>query len=216
MNYLNIGLILALAVVPCLFGKHKRFKEMGFSILAFCLALAFTNLDKFAKFKGGGFEAELRTQELKSAVKETYAALDQLKQLALALSNPIVEQVTVSGKLLVVAMPAKIRQVKTIEATLKKLGATDAEIKESCGEFYEILDTDHFRFVLVCLGEANSDKKEMFTDLYYWKFDGWTVETLRKLISDSNLKENDKSKEAMRDLEFFLEHRELRRPEIWQ
>jgi hypothetical protein len=34
---------------------------MAIAIIAISLALSFANLDKSAKFKGGSFEAELRT-----------------------------------------------------------------------------------------------------------------------------------------------------------
>lgn len=42
------------------FGYVARPTEMGLSILAAVLALAFTNIDKIRKFKGAGFEAEMR------------------------------------------------------------------------------------------------------------------------------------------------------------
>ncbi len=43
-----------------LFGVFGKPTEMGLAIVAGCLSLAFANLDKVAKFKGAGFEAEMR------------------------------------------------------------------------------------------------------------------------------------------------------------
>lgn len=51
----------------------------------------FANLEKFSKFKGAGFEAEMH-----NAVRETYAALEELKELALSLSAPIIDELAVS------------------------------------------------------------------------------------------------------------------------
>ena len=57
----NIGLICSLVIIPAVFGYLKMPKEMGLSILAIAIALSFNNLEKFSKFKGAGFEAELNT-----------------------------------------------------------------------------------------------------------------------------------------------------------
>jgi hypothetical protein len=62
---------------------------------AIFVALVFANLDKFSRFKGAGIEAELRT-----AVNEAYAAIEQLKELGLSLSSPIVDELAISGRML--------------------------------------------------------------------------------------------------------------------
>ncbi len=51
--------------------------EMGIAVAASCVFLAFANLDKFTKFKGAGFEAELR-----GVVTEANATIHELKELA--------------------------------------------------------------------------------------------------------------------------------------
>lgn len=43
-----------------LLGTMGRPTEMGIAVLAGALGLAFSNLDKIARFKGAGFEAEMR------------------------------------------------------------------------------------------------------------------------------------------------------------
>lgn len=48
-----------LLVVTIVFGYMKMPVEMGLSILAGALGLAFSNIDKISKFKGAGFEAEM-------------------------------------------------------------------------------------------------------------------------------------------------------------
>lgn len=49
-----------LLVGPLVFGLLGKPTEMGLSILAGALSLAFSNIDKISKFKGAGFEAEMR------------------------------------------------------------------------------------------------------------------------------------------------------------
>ncbi len=87
MKILNLTLISALVTAPISFGIMKRPAEMGLSIAAIGIALAFANLDRFQRFKGAGFEAELRT-----AVDKTYAAIEELKELSLSLATPIILQ----------------------------------------------------------------------------------------------------------------------------
>jgi len=51
MQELNQSLILALVLVPTLFGVFRLPKEMAIAVVAISLALSFNNLDKFTKFK---------------------------------------------------------------------------------------------------------------------------------------------------------------------
>ena len=95
MNALTLILIILLIVVPILLCFVRGAKEAAAVTLSISIALFFANLDKFSRFKGGGIEAELRT-----AVTEAYAAIDQLKELGLSLTSPIVDELAVSGRML--------------------------------------------------------------------------------------------------------------------
>ena len=53
--------------------------EMGLSIVAGSIALAFLNIDKISKFKGAGFEAEMREQITAIVNKETEPEIDEGK-----------------------------------------------------------------------------------------------------------------------------------------
>ncbi|MGX9728358.1 MAG: hypothetical protein ACTFAK_13910 [Candidatus Electronema sp. VV] len=60
------------------FGLLGKTTEMGLAILAGCLSLAFANLDKISKFKGAGFEAEMRGEEVAAMIaKDTEPPRDQ-------------------------------------------------------------------------------------------------------------------------------------------
>ncbi len=119
MNSLTEKLIIALVVLPAVFGIFKGAKEMTVIAGAIAVALFFANLDKFSYFKGGGVEARL-----KEAVDEAYAALEELKDLGLALSSPIVDELALSGRMMqYMPLKYKLERVEEISQTLKKLGA---------------------------------------------------------------------------------------------
>lgn len=58
------------------FGYVGRPTEMGLSIAAAALALAFCNIDKIRKFKGAGFEAEMRDKMEAIVAKESEPTAD--------------------------------------------------------------------------------------------------------------------------------------------
>src|SRR5437762_11794238 len=95
MNDLTQKLIVALVIVPILVGIFRGWKEMGVTVGAIGISLFFANMDKFTSFKGGGIEAKLRT-----AVNDAYAAIEQLKELGISLSSPIVDELAISGRML--------------------------------------------------------------------------------------------------------------------
>ncbi|ELI5413234.1 hypothetical protein RRJ79_004629 [Vibrio parahaemolyticus] len=74
---INIVGFIFMLVSVFLFGLKGMTAEMGIAVAASCVFLAFANLDKFTKFKGAGFEAELR-----EAVSEANATIHELKELA--------------------------------------------------------------------------------------------------------------------------------------
>jgi hypothetical protein len=214
MNDLTQKLIVALVLVPILLSIFRGAKDMGIAATAICVALFFANLDKFSRFKGGagGIEAELRT-----AVNEAYAAIEQLKELGLSLSSPIVDELAVSGRMLqYIHLKYKLARVAKIAETLKKLGASEKEIEEVCSIIYERVTNDHMRRVLHSLRSSNPGKESLFEGLEDGKMDGWDKSKLEKFIKDSGLKKSEQTEEWIRDLDYFLKNRKLRREEQWQ
>lgn len=85
------------------FGLHGRPTEMGLSILAAAIGLAFANLDKIEWFKGGGFEVRMLKQQVEALIakeaepptKDESAGLqvrgygldDETRRVLLALGN---------------------------------------------------------------------------------------------------------------------------------
>ncbi|MFC1549281.1 hypothetical protein ACFL4R_00185 [Nitrospirota bacterium] len=64
MNKLVFYLSFAFMIIGCfVFGLLDKIPAMGLSIVAGAIGMAFSNLDKFRKIKGAGFEAELKFLE---------------------------------------------------------------------------------------------------------------------------------------------------------
>jgi hypothetical protein len=81
---ISLCLIVAVPAGAMILGLLGKPTEMGIFVLAAGIGLAFANIDKIQRFKGAGFEAEMR-----KAVEEAYATTESLKAIAkpLILSN---------------------------------------------------------------------------------------------------------------------------------
>lgn len=212
MNTLRISLIVALIVLPTLFGFLKMPTEMGLAIGAIGISLFFANLEKFVRFKGAGFEAELRT-----AVDKTYAALEELKELALCLTGPIVDELAISGRMLeYIHLKHKLERVQEIAETLRKLGASESEIEDACSTLHQRVTKDHVKRVFHSLRGANPEKEKVFQDVDDSKGFDWSPESTQRFINQHELKKNEDTNDAISDLDYFLAHRRLKREDKWQ
>jgi hypothetical protein len=70
-TYLQIASFIVLLGGSMIFGILRRPKEMLICVLSGALGLSFSNLDKISRFKGAGFEAEMRNQFEAVVEKET-------------------------------------------------------------------------------------------------------------------------------------------------
>jgi hypothetical protein len=211
MNDWTQKLILALVMVPTLlviFGTPKG--PVLVVAGSICVALAFANLDKIESFSSIFFEAKLRT-----AVEKAYAAIEQLKELGLSLSSPIVDEMAVSGRMLqYIPLKHKLERVEKIEDNLRKLGASKEEIEVACSTIYERVGSDHIRNVLRSLLNSNPEKKGLFEGLDDGKMD--SIRDFEKFIKDNDLKRTKETDEALLDLQYFLKNKKLRREDQWQ
>ena len=212
MTDLNQKLIIALVIIPILIGIFRSPKEMLIAVAAIGLALFFTNIEKFSRFKGAGFEAELRT-----AVDKAYAAIDELKELGLSLSAPIVDELAISGRLMqYIPLIHKLERVEKIAETLRKLGASQAEIDQACSTIYDRVENDNKRRILHSLKKANPGSDALFEGINDEKMDNWTKIDILKFIENEELKKDAETNECILDFEFFLKNKKLRRPDKWQ
>jgi hypothetical protein len=99
---------------------------------------------------------------------------------------------------------------------LKKLGASEKEIEEACSTIYQRVTNDHMRRVLHSLLSSNPGKQSLFQGLDHGKMDNWDKGKLEKFIKDNGLKKSEETEEWIRDLDYFLKNRKLKREEQWQ
>ena len=213
---MNLILIIALVVIPILLGIFRSSKETWIAILVICLALVFLNIDKFkhvkGTVKGASFEAELKT-----VVDEANVAIEQLKELGLALSSPIVDEMAVSGRMLqYIHLKYKLDRVANIADTLNKLGASQEEIEGACSTLYVRITNDHIRRILSSLKSSNLGKEELFEGINDGKMDDWDKARIETFIREQSLNKSKDTDEWFLDLDYFLKQRKLRREDKWQ
>jgi hypothetical protein len=214
-GFLNALLVLVMVVVPAIFGFKQMPTEMGIQIGAIALALFFLNIEKFVRFKGPGIEAEIR--EAKTVVDKAYAALDDLKNLGLALAEPIINSYAVLGRLWQhIPLKYKLADIEKIKTRLQQLGASEIEITSVCSTMTSRLTEDHIRSTLNALKEANPDKESIFEGVNDWNFQSWDKGKLTAFIRDNSLKADGEPTEWIADLDQFLSKGTLRREDKWQ
>jgi hypothetical protein len=213
MNDLTQKLIVALVVIPILLAIFQLgWKEMTVAATAIGLALCFANIDKIARFKGAGIEAEMRT-----VVDKAYAAIEQLKELGLNLSSPIIDEMAVSGRITkFIHLKYKLQRVATIEETLRKLGASEKEIDGATATIYQRVTGEHVERILRSLRTSNPAKKSFFEGLDDGRMSDWDKARLDQFIKDNDLQVSNDGAESILDLDFFLKNKKLRREDQWQ
>ena len=136
---INGVLFVVLIVTTILFGIYSTTGKMLTSASVIVAVLFFINIDKFEIFRFFGLEAKL-----KKAVDQAYVALEDLKQLGLCLSAPIIDEMAVSGNMFIfLSLKHKLQRVKNITTLLQKLGASKEEIQEKCSLLYARVIEDH-------------------------------------------------------------------------
>ena len=154
---------------------------------------------------------------MRKTIEIAYAAIDDLKELGISLAEPIIVDLTVSGRLgRYVTLEYKLESVEKISHTLRKIGVTDKEIEEMCGVLYDRVEADHYRRILYSIRPEDWEKNEAYKDFNNWKFSEWNMEKVEKFAKENSLDINEEAKEWTEDLEYFMKNRKLRRSNKWQ
>ncbi len=199
--------------VSTVFGFLEKTVAMSLSIVSGAIGMAFSNLDKFQKIKGAGFEAEL-----KKAVEKAYATTSSLKELAANLASTILVIMAAEARLGGMGLKRKLEMRNIIDETLKKASLTAKEIKETHNIFDQFLLWDHGRAIINEInksGKVDNEVREVLNSLTNY-------ETL-KVASPADFREQQQKlqieskelEELIKDLEHFQKKLALRRPERW-
>jgi len=139
-NIVNFLLILLLVVTPVLLAVFDKTAAASLSLISLSFALVFWNIDKFSEFKGAGFEAKLNT-----AVSDTYAAIDEVKKLAISISSPVASLMAVKSSFQYLSLEYKLKYAKEIESSLLELEIDNNKIEEALSALYSRVLEDHTR-----------------------------------------------------------------------
>jgi hypothetical protein len=157
---INIVLVCLLVGGALLFGLLGKPTEMGLMIVACSLALAFANLDRIQRFKGAGFEAEMR-----KAVEEAYATTENLRSLAKPLVLSMLENLLYGGRWGGMGPARKHRLKDELDALSKSLGIRDAEITDTLHKFYIWHGIDHIDRIDAVMAKNKISNKEVLKAL---------------------------------------------------
>ncbi len=200
-------------IVPIVFGVMDKAGLMTASVLAGCLILAFAYIDKIKKFKGAGFEAELR-----DAVNEAYATIEKLQGIAVKLSEPIVTEVTMHKRMIqYIPLKSRYEQIKEIERSLRDLGVKEEEIEKTTEFFYSVFREDHIKKVVygVLKDESTPDQLKEIMETYK---EGNIPADLKiaDVVASSEYTPSSEVAELVKDAEHFDREKSFRRIDTWQ
>ncbi|MEJ1438483.1 MAG: hypothetical protein RPU61_14440 [Candidatus Sedimenticola sp. (ex Thyasira tokunagai)] len=205
----SLPLIAAMLVGGLIFGINKQPAEMGLFIVACSICLAFANIDKIAKFKGAGFEAEMR-----KAVEEAYATMENLKALGKPLIIATFDNLTLAGRWGGIDKPRKMLLKDGLDKTAESLGLFDDEVQAASDMFFRYHLRDHlFEINSILMKMPNKDSK-VLEWLHSAQLDNLpTIDELRNTLSHLPNEELEGIEESILDYEYYLIHKRLRRSE---
>jgi hypothetical protein len=216
MKILNVLLILALVFVPIYsMVQPGHWATLLIAVFAIMSALFFVNLDKFDRFKVTSKLLSLEA-DLRKTIDQAYAAIKDLKDLALALAEPMIADLTMSGQIFrSLTVEYKLESVGKIADTLLKLGASDKEIEQSCGFIYKRVSGVLANVALVSIRPEKWEELDFFKGFSDWDFPEWNRAKIEKFAKENALPINDEAKEWLEDIDYFAQTKKLRRPDAW-
>lgn len=193
------------------FGVNDKPTQMGLTLIAGGIIMAFGNLDKISRFRGAGFEAEM-----KQKIDEAYATLANLQDLAVATVGPIMSilaQARIGSGLL----QEKIDKRNEIRKYLESLQIPGEKIKD----LTDLFDAEVIRVFLVSFidgisGPVGDQDLDEHTRKRLWELRGLSdikainnldISEIRSLLGD-RLQKHERMHDLKR-LEFYIEHRQL-------
>jgi hypothetical protein len=183
----------------------------GIAVVSFVFGYLLFNLDKYSKIKAGvvGFEAELK--EAKEAVTKTYAALEDLKHLAVSATEPVVAMMAVKP-MQYLNLRSKLELAKQIEDSLDSLRVDKKEKDQVLSILYDRVRDDHIRKAVWKINEqleTGNKIADRFDDI---EISDWPIEKINGKAKDIDVD----VQEEVADYEYFISNRKLRREDQWQ
>ena len=218
MAIFSIGVLYTIGAT-LYFGFVGKSAEMGVALLTGIFIMAFANLDMFSFFEGAGFRAETRGR-----IKAAEVSLETLRELVTLIAGPILEELTFGGRLSNIDFFARRKMMVDLIEYMKKLNIQDPNINQPIETIDRFLVGDHISKIDKAVQEDVNLGTEIKKDIQekiqkirtevnrQMRFDPGPIKFLLADVSSRNLE----IKEAIEDLEFFLQHKKARRPSIWE
>jgi hypothetical protein len=109
-----------------MFGLLGKPTEMGLIIAAGAVAISFLNIDRIQRFKGAGFEAEM-----KQAVEHVHATVDQLRLLAAAVAESTLTSLMAENFFDGISLETRLDLHDRLIHSLEEIGVAPSRISEA-------------------------------------------------------------------------------------
>lgn len=222
MNLTTLWSVLTLGLAV-MFGIMGKPAEMGIIVVAGAITVAFQNIDKIQKFKGAGFEAEM-----KRAVAEANATIKQLREVASTSSEVILTDLMSGSFFDGITLETRLNLHDKVIQNLKEIGASKKQIDKADDMWRRGIGIIFHRGIRCALEgrktphQTNMDAEKHIQDASrefnkLLKFEEWKAATpneMRKFIEEKNAMNSDVD-ELLKDYSEFLKSGELRRRDVF-
>jgi len=220
MTVVGVVLLLALAVLFGLLGKPT---EMALIIVASAIALAFINIDRIQKFKGGGFEAEMR-----EVLEEAAATIDQLRDVACAGAEPTLTSLMSDNFMDGVSLEKRLESHDLLISKLQEIGASESQISAADAWWKKGVGVLYHRGVKNLIEHRSNDGQmltnlapgileagaEFHKTLKYETWDAASSDQMREFIANKGLMTDD-LRDLLDDYRHFEKTGTLKRREVF-
>lgn len=218
----TFGSIITLCLAV-MFGLKGMATEMGIIVAAGAICLSFLNIDKIERFKGAGFEAEM-----KKVVAEANATIEQLREVAATSAKAILTDLMAGNFFDGTTLEKRLELHDQIINSLKGIGASESQIISSDEMWRKGIGVIFHRGIRAAiegrenphLVNAKADKHVLdaskeFQDLLV--FSEWcapTSDEMRKFIADKKVI-NPLVDELLQDYSHFEQNGTFRRRDVF-
>lgn len=126
LNWISITCLFSTVAFAAILGLLGKPTEMGIMVVACAICLAFLNIDKLQRFKGAGFEAEM-----KKAVDDANATIEQLGNVAAMSAKATLTSLMASNFMSGTTLKTRLDLHDQIISNLREIGVSEGKIDEA-------------------------------------------------------------------------------------
>lgn len=203
----NITVIAIMLIPSIFFGMAGKTTEMGLAIISSSITCAFIHIDKIQKFKGAGFEAEM-----KKVVDEAYVTINALREFSIPLIKATMNSLNYGNRFGGLNIKERVLMKEQIENMVHNFNLTNDEIENTFEDFRHLHLYDHFQeFKDSILKNNNQNKslREKLESISRMEKDYPTKEFIDKILRDENIDISQEQEQKLKSYLFYLENNKL-------